>query len=397
MKYKNLFFLILGFLIGQGSMFLVQTYLAINGRFELIAKVGISLGLLSLTQWISDFGGVYLLSRKLGKGENPFTFIKFRLFLAILFSVILIFICKLINLDLFYREVFYFAPLISIVWAVNITGVLDYLCKNKIAGPISGLPWFLCALYIWISDKYFEISGFYLGASYFFGVFLVTLVQLNQLSKSQYVKFWNLQTTYWQREIKDMAGYTLAFSMSQVYGRLIPILVQTSIGGAVAGYYVYGKSFTNISAQFVSFLRRVEFSSLLKNDKFTLNFIYKGQKLSVLLVTAFFISFLFLSILNYFFSLGLNKQLSESLFVIVFLQGIQIIWLIPSLLGQYCIAKGKIWSYAKIQLSSSILSIFVIYSLIEYINVYAIFISEVFMYLLQIYFYIKVIGGLKWK
>lgn len=395
MKLSNLLFILTGFIIGQGAMFLVQTYLAFNAQFELIAKIGISLGLLSLAQWIADFGGVYLLSRKVARQENPFSFIKLRFLLTLLFSFTIYICLIIIELESFYKGILYFSPFIAIVWGINITGILDYKCRNKYVGPISGLPWFLSAIYVWLHHKNIEPTS--LGAAYFFGVLVVVIIQYTQIKKCEYISLLNFKPVHWKKDFKAITSYALAFSMSQMYGRLIPILVQTNINPLVAGYYIYGKSFTNITAMFVSFIRRAEFPSLLNNKKFTLNCIFYRQKLSILLVSAVFLVFVVLFILNYYSIVVLNTQLSESLIIVVVLQAIQIIWLGPSLLGQIFIAKGEMWAYAKIQLLAATLSIFIIYTLIGYFDIYTVFIAELTMYFFQIYLYMNQIKLKKWN
>ena len=226
---------------------------------------------------------------------------------------------------------------------------------------------------------------------------ILVFIQYSQIKKQEYVDLFSYKKVTWQKDIKAISSYTLAFFMSQLYGRLIPILVQASINSLVAGYYIYGKSFTNITAMFVSFMRRAEFSSLVNNKKFTLSCIFTSQKLSVLLVSVVFFVFLILFALNYYSLIQLSKQLSESLMIIVILQAIQVIWLGPSLLGQLFIAQGNMWPYAKIQLTATLFSIFMIYALIGSLNIYAVFLSEVTMYFLQISLYLKEIKYKKWN
>src|SRR6476660_4072101 len=63
--------LLIGIILGQGVVFLVQTLLVYDGKFALTASLGFGLAMLSLVQWIADWGGLVLQAR-LAAQDGPF-------------------------------------------------------------------------------------------------------------------------------------------------------------------------------------------------------------------------------------------------------------------------------------------------------------------------------------
>ena len=70
LKLYQLLYISSGLLLGQGSMFVAQSLIIANGDYEVVASIGIGLGLLSLVQWLGDGGGVFFSFKAKSKQRN---------------------------------------------------------------------------------------------------------------------------------------------------------------------------------------------------------------------------------------------------------------------------------------------------------------------------------------
>lgn len=387
----NSFYLVLGFLIGQGSMFIIQSWLAISGDFLTIAKVGIGLGVISLFQWLCDAGGVFLLSRKVKEKENLLEFFVVRFFLAFVIGLCSLLIIAMFFSGGFYKGLLLFLTPIGLVWSANITGVLDCLAKNKVVGPLAGLPWLISSLAIVLCDFDNEFQfGVVLGSSYLAGVVILVIVQYQQIKFSKIQQFLRNRKVGYKNVVQEIVGYSFAFALAQLYGRLLPVMVQSSLGETVTGFYVYARSVTNISGQFIAVVRRVEFSRLTSLPP-KLLLIVKAQKLSILLVLLFFSGSFSFYLLCQFRLFNVNPELTSSLTIILCLQALQLMWLMPSLLGQYLIANSRVTVFGNVQVISATASLLTIYLLLDLYGLSAVYFGEGIMYLLQLFLFTRVL------
>ena len=392
---RQLFYIIIGFMIGQGSMFLVQSTLVIDGQFELISQIGIALGLLSFMQWVADGGGVFLLS-KINKSEISKllpNFIASRLIFSIIIFIIFLMILKLFELNAVVQDALYFTPLVILVWAFNLTGVIDKYEKNRIVGPVSSLNWLFSSvvLLLFTSD---ENLGFYSGAAYVLGLSVTVAVQYGIMRKKL-----NLPLQFSLSSIKkfmlEIAGYNLSYISGQGYGRVIPILIDNSLNSTLAGMYIYAKNISNISSQLILFIRRVEYSrimALLENEKIIIRQLILVQKNSIFCGFCFFILALISFILIYYLGY-VEYQLLASICLLMFF--ILIIWIFSSSLGQIFVAQGKLLLFGMIVSSTTVLSIVFISIFIDTLGVYLVLIVECVMLSIQtlIYFLILKFQG----
>lgn len=367
---KQILFILTGFLIGQGSMFLVQTYLVTNGLFELVANIGISIGLLSLIQWTADGGGVFLLS-KLVK-ENKITnllqsFIYSRVIFAFSFLILIYSALLFININSTVIQALCFSPLIVIIWAFNLTGIADSLNKNKIIGPLSNLNWLFCSFVVLLCKDNINL-GYYLGAAFCIGLLLSVVIQYLVLK----IKLsWIVDTNNIKKCIKMITNYNVAYIFSQSYARFIPILVDSSINSTMAGTYVYAKNLSNMVSQFIQFTRRVEFNKILliaKNAELNIFNVIKTQKYSLLGVLIPAVLSCLVTVFIYFYEINVVihvANLSTLLLCILF------VWLISSTYGQLCIAKGLLRFYGNIMAITSTTSAFLMYLFIDELGISA--------------------------
>lgn len=385
---KALLLIVLGFILGQGAMFLAQTYLIINQEFELVASVGIGVGLLSLVQWVSDGGGVFITSKLVEESRFHGEFTSFslaRAAIGILFSGALIGLTFTDIINEAVKSILYFSPIIGFLWAFNLTGLADNKEKNKYLGPLSGLPWFLSAMALILL---YEVGGSFtiVGLAYSLGIIILIIVQylilrkeLDLLALPTKIKIFEL--------ITNVIQYNIAYIFSQGYARTLPIIVDNFLGQKIAGIFIYTKNFINAVGQLIIFTRRIEFSNLVKQAKKNLTFsmILKYQKLSLVIST------IFLFLLSIIYIVFNNLEvLEETLLISKFLTilaALQILWVVSSSYGQLFVARGMLKEYSLvISLSSVVCMLLVSIFIVEY-GIMVIFTAEFFMFFSQIIAY----------
>jgi len=389
---RNLIYILIGFLFGQGSMFLVQTYLITQNLFELIANVGIALGLLSLIQWATDGGGVFFLSKYEQENsleQNLGVFIQARLIIGCSFTCLMLlplFFFELVS-DVVI-EVFIFSPFVVLIWAFNLTGVADSRNKNKILGPISGLSWCLSSLLLFFFYEC-EYLSYIIGSGYCLGLLFTVFIQIKilKVSVKDLVRFKNLRSCV--RMLKLVLGYTSAYISAQGYARVIPILISYSIDGVTAGMYVYAKNFTNSISQLIIFSRRVEFTKLVSALKFDFKIkdVFFAQKVSLIIALA-----IGSIIMVFYFLTFMIDTFQQYRLVIMFsmvMAALQVLWVFSSSLGQVLVVQDDTRYYSLVIFFSSFFSMCFIFLFINEVNVFSVFISEALMFLIQIYFYFK--------
>lgn len=385
---RQLVFIVSGFLIGQGSMFIVQSYLVAIGEFEQVAVIGIALGLLSLVQWASDGGGVFLLSRLEGKegfGWRLPNFFIARFIFSICFYVLLKSGLYFFQLNIAVQQALCFMPVIILFWSFNLTGLIDKLDKNKLAGPFSGLNWFLCSLVVLLfsKDNYF---GFYLGGAFSIGLLVTVVLQFFLLRNDLKVKI-KVSISRVKESLGSILGYNLAYLSAQSYARFIPILIDSSLNSSVSGMYVYAKNVSNTVGQLVQFIRRIEFPrvlKLVKQSSFDVVDIFKVQKFSFFAVlSAVLLSFLVYAVAVFF---EMDKYLSV-IELCVWLLILLCIWLVSSSYGQIFVAQGKLFTYGLVVSITSIISAGFVKFLIGIGGVYAVVGIEAVMLIVQIFIY----------
>ena len=138
-----------GFFLGQGAMFLTQTWLLYKEQLPLIGAVGIGLGVVSLMQWSADLGGVYIISRNWGR-ENGLRQFWAHVCARIVFSLVMIvsvlMVIPFLGLNKISNDVILFAMLVPFIWSFNSVGILDNQKINYLSGPLSGLSWLFASL-----------------------------------------------------------------------------------------------------------------------------------------------------------------------------------------------------------------------------------------------------------
>lgn len=399
-SWKSFIFIALGFFVGQGAMFIAQSYLAINEQFEIIATVGIGLGILSFLQWIADSGGVLLIQNYYVKSRDEvwiyyISRIFISLFLCCLYKIILLVWSPKTEVV----DILNFGYVVILVGALNFSGVADYLGKNKFIGLFAGAPWFFSSIslaycYSINSSEIYKSVGLF----FFLGMVLSLFVQLTLLKNDimKDVLFFKNSMGFlnkFKRALVESLFYNVNFFSNQIYGRVIPILIEKMVSAPVAGAFVYGRHIVNIFGQLLMFSRRVEFKHMVivtdrKVDFILIKSILLKQSNSYFINLFCFLFIFIIDIVDRYRDIG---NLGQSLQVMYYLAFALIFFNFSSFLSQFFIANGMSGSSALIQSITVIpTSILVIY-LISFWGIYAVYIGEIFLYCSRILIYTYII------
>ncbi|MDX1811393.1 MAG: hypothetical protein R3240_05570 [Gammaproteobacteria bacterium] len=390
-KFKQFSLIISGFALGQGSMFLAQTWLVVQEQFELLASIGIGLGILSLLQWAADCGGIYLLPKQLEEEnfqQKFWAFVAARLVFSILFIALVLVALNSIAINAITYSMVLYGSLSAIIWSFNIAGILDSKQLNRIAGPMSGLCWVFAAIpVVALADS--KYLGETIGIAFSLGLLVTLLIQFKSIRQTDI----NLapcvpHTRLIKEQFIKGSTYNGAYISSQAYGRIIPILVDKLIDSFSAGIYVYAKNIANTVSQFVEFSRRVEFSTivrLVRANNFDIRAIITGQKLSISIITAFFALTALAYVALYIYD---NQHYLLIAQVTLILIAILFLWGLSSALGQALVALEKTGYYALIIALTLLSSLLIIFSSIEQIGLTGIYLGESLMFILQIFAFV---------
>lgn len=386
----NVFGILAGFVIGQGSMFLAQTYYMMVGSEELLATIGIGLGFSSLIWWVGDFGGSYIVQRLiLNECRNIlWNFILLRCAFAIFVACILYSLLTYIGFEgEVYKDITRYSSFLIILGSLNVTGYLDSHKVNHIFGPLASLGWLFSAiLYFLISFGCVDLNAAYFSASFYVGFGMYVFLQWVYIIVKDEVKITSVKydERVW-RYFYEAAVYTASFFASQVYGRFVPVILSSLFGMSLAGLYIYAKSFVNISSQLISFVRRLEFEKILLDDFSSAikpvrlvtqqSKSFFGMVVTMLLSIMFVVLMVSLEFINY--------TLLEVLFVLLCILML-VPWFFASAVAQVFIAFGYQWPYLGAIYASSLVSVVLIYSLNGSIGLYSVIVAELLMFILQL-------------
>lgn len=274
-KILNLLLLIGGYGLGQGALFLAQTWLVSQGELDRLAAFGLSFYLITLAILIVDFGSTSFLAREFAREPGPLDpapydpWAFYWRVLPIRLAVAAVCVSGLLILqrsDAFAAAYAVFAVPALLIWAFNTTGVLDGLRLSGVSGATAAIPFILSAtaLVLTTGDDP-AVSGAALGASLTLGYGLCVAGQIAALAfRGHRIRFVRPQMTEVGRTFVDSGGAMLTLLPGQVYFRLQLALCAAFLTPASTALFLYAKQVVTACAQVIGFLRRVEFPDLVK-------------------------------------------------------------------------------------------------------------------------------------
>jgi hypothetical protein len=352
--------LLIGFAIGQGSVFAVQTWLVARGQFAAVASFGVAMAILSLAQWAGDWGGLILLARH-DSYERQVRRVWAANIARLIVSAPLV--CMLASFASFYAATDLFAAGILFgglpvapIWALNLSGFLDGHDKNRLSGPLSGLPWVATAIamvFTVFSSNPSFFGGLLIGVAYSFGC--ATCVALQYLLARNLIAF---ESSWWTLSSKDVfdylhqgAVYAFGELPSQLFGRALILIVSLSLGDQAVGIYVYIRQILGGVTQMVMFVKRVEIPRLAASlEKKPLSVSATLQAQIVNLVTSVCVTGG--AVWLYHIRDLLPVQFAIITFYGALCSGVLPVWALSVTFAQAAVLRGKIKEVAIVRLSS---------------------------------------------
>lgn len=398
-----------GPIFGQGTFFLLTVYLASTGDIKFVADVSIGMGILSLIQWCADGGGVFLLGRYQEKGilkSALGSIVSSRCVYSLIVYLGLLLLLPLFYENKFVHELIKYALPVCIFGSFSLTGLVDYLGKNRIVGPLASLSWILVVLYIlYCIYDVSEVSAVAVSLLYTIGFIIYLLLQY--IVCRRYVSISRVCNSFDDFFVifKETGGYFISYFASQAYARLLPIVVDIYLGRTTAGYFAIAKMFLNIFSQMLLFLRRVENNRIIEitrennvmtplSERFRklLSLSFKTSKYLLLL------SFISTGILitAVFIHPSLSRQFIVITFYISITIGGMVFWNYSSILGQSFIITGNTTKYATVIVSSLSINLLINLLLFPIFHIWSIVIAETIMYIIQIFSYYY-LGKENWR
>jgi hypothetical protein len=265
--------------VGQGSIFIAQTYLLSKGQAAFLGVFGITFLIFSLAVQTLDWGGQILLARAYlmsGLSEAKSVLSQVFVIRAIIASVFAIVYACLsyfhVSFICGFSGDFYLSSCIALaIMIFNPAGILDGMQRAGFNGIATALPFIgtsLCLMMI--PESRLIKSGTFLGASYATGAFLGLLAQYTALAVFTGEGFQLM------RELRpcvksatiplflDGAANIAATMPGQFFFRG-QVAAVSSLGMAAVGAFIYVKQILTSAAQFSAFMRRAEIAQYTKN------------------------------------------------------------------------------------------------------------------------------------
>jgi hypothetical protein len=277
-KLANLALLIGGYGVGQGSIFLVQTWLIATGRLDLVAFLGLHLTTATLGLIVVDAGSTTILARHVarieeaqsGSDEVWLWYSSITVIRMAVASLIAGFLLLMSRSGAFPPATVHFAVAslpAFLIWAFNFTGILDGRRKSGLSGATAALPNLASVgalLLVSIADG--VDIGYCVGAALSIGQLCAVLLQLAFVAASgqRPVLISPSRSDLWQAAVDGLA-FLAATLPGQIYFRFQLQLCNAMLGTEATALFMYIKQIFVAIAQLIGFIRRIEFPNLVVN------------------------------------------------------------------------------------------------------------------------------------
>lgn len=386
--------LIAGFGLGQGSMFLAQSWLVATGRIAMLGEIGLGLAVLSLVQWAADWGGTLLLSRHAATEES----------LDYIRSAIAVRVCLIAPIlgVTVVAAAYTQSPLVSgmiwggsgagLFWAFNLTGYLDGKAKSTLSGPISGLAWLTAAIGLIVAPTQPQFyAGMVIGSCYAAGTAATVFIHYAIAARTGVPISPGAPTIANMRRFAVEATlYCLSDLPAQIYGRSIILVVTSQLGVQIAGIYVYIRQIVIAVAQGLNIMTRVEFPRIarhLRESVTNVGTILEMQVASIVVAILIALSLVMFAI---YFPSTIPPDFKPILQYLPLFSVLIPLGLVSLVLGQAIVVQRATIYYALVMLTSMIISIISIFTLVGLLGLLSIALIESMMYIMQITFFVTI-------
>lgn len=276
-RLVNLGMLIGGFGLGQGSIFLVQTWLVATGKTEMLALFGAHFSFAILGIVAVEAGSLTILSARIARQIHSGSAAAdvwraywettiFRLTVAILLVAAGLAALAFWPLPGFSSSYLIWSLPAMLLWAFNAAGFLDGLQKSGVSGLTGSIAYVASALALFFaSDLPSAEAGAWTGAAFSIGYALTILAQFAALAVSGWRPAWASPSAAGIRQAFVEEGSMLAGLLpGQLYFRAQLAIAAFALGHNATAVLVYGKQIIGAASQIAGFARRVEFPRLVQ-------------------------------------------------------------------------------------------------------------------------------------
>ena len=276
-RIMNIGLLIAGVGLGQGTVFVVQTWLVAHGRFELLSAFATHYSLAVFAVILVEGGSSAIIARKLaqlssGQGEREEFWrvvsdtMAFRLLVAVLVGIGAVAYVLWSPNDGFSRCYVLFGLPGLLLWAGNAVGLFDGLKLSGLSGLTGSLAYVASALGLALTpDASPETAGSILGSAFSVGYLLTVTTQWAVLRSYGWVPhFHKITAAGFSRSFRD--GCTLLFQAmpGQVILRVQLVLSSIYLGAETTALFAYVKQLVTMAIYIVAIVLRVEFPRLVQ-------------------------------------------------------------------------------------------------------------------------------------
>lgn len=378
---KRLLFLIAGFGLGQGSMFLAQSYLIYEQQFSLASASAIGLGFLSLAYWMTEMGGIFTFNKAFQKNKSEISsYFAARAVLAASISIISAAIITTIKIgDDILRDLAKIIPAIPLATTISLLAYIDATNQNHKISHLSGLPWIFSAAALIAPPEIISTTdkGYTIGLAFLAGQLVFTLAQHIYLRENlKEITIKDIKTRSVLSYFGDGVAYNISFSASQLYGRATPLIIDHLLGAKLCAIYIYTRNITNMLSQISIFARRVEFTNLRSIRSSTPKTLISNQKISSTLTGIFFLATLSAAALIHTASQP-DDMLADIASILSLQVFVYLAFNISGLYSQPLTAHGGIRENARIQAIQSTICMALAYPALKYYGINLMLATEI--------------------
>jgi len=276
-RLVNLGMLIGGFGLGQGSIFLIQTWLVATGQTELLARFGTHFSFAILGIVAVEAGSLTILSGQIARQihgggtrmdvwRSYWETTVFRLSIAVLLIAAGAAALAFWTLPEFSQNYLAWSLPAMLIWAFNGAGFLDGLQKSGISGVTGSIAYVASALALFLArDLPPAQAGAWTGAAFSIGYLLTLVAQFAALAASGWRPAWAAPSRDGIRQAFVEEGSMLAGLLpGQLYFRAQLAIAAFALGHNATAVLVYAKQIVGAASQIAGFARRVEFPRLVQ-------------------------------------------------------------------------------------------------------------------------------------
>lgn len=276
-RLLNLGLLIGGFGIGQGSIFLAQTWLVATGRTELLALFGTHFSFAMLGIIAVEAGSLTILSAQIAKlivAEGTRSDLwrvywettVYRLSMAATLIAGLLLFDAVVALSPFSSNYLLGMLPALAIWAFNGAGFLDGLQKSGISGITGSIAYVASAVALVLAlDASPAVAGLLTGAALSVGYGLTVLVQFLALGALGWRPRFQRPTAHGIRKaFIEETSMLLGLLPGQLYFRAQLAISALFLGATPTAMLVYAKQIVGAASQISGFARRIEFPRMVQ-------------------------------------------------------------------------------------------------------------------------------------